>query len=391
MNRRPRLLVMASTFPSSAEDGTPGFVRDLAVQESLEYDTIVLVPRVPGAARREESDGLVIRRFRYFPRRFEDLANGAILDNLRARRVRWLQVPWFFAAEAWSLWRAIRRYRPDVLHVHWIIPQGLAALLTGRRVPWVVTTLGGDVYALNDPISSRLKRAVLRRSRAVTTMNEDMRARLVALGAPADATYVLPMGADVDAIRAAAAGSTRVPGRVLFVGRLVEKKGVAVLLDAATLLRDQPGWSMEIVGDGPLRADLESRAAGLPVAFAGALGRSQLAAAYASADVVVFPSVPAASGDQHGLLVALLDAMAVGATIVASRMPGIDAAITDGESGVLVPPGDPRALADALRRLLDDAGLRERLGKAAAARSDEFSVAATGERYRRLLREAMNR
>ena len=391
MNRRPRLLVMASTFPSSAEDGTPGFVRDLAVQESLEYDTIVLVPRVPGAARREESDGLVIRRFRYFPRRFEDLANGAILDNLRARRVRWLQVPWFFAAEAWSLWRAIRRYRPDVLHVHWIIPQGLAALLTGRRVPWVVTTLGGDVYALNDPISSRLKRAVLRRSRAVTTMNEDMRARLVALGAPADATYVLPMGADVDAIRAAAAGATRVPGRVLFVGRLVEKKGVAVLLDAATLLRDQPGWSMEIVGDGPLRADLESRAAGLPVAFAGALGRSQLAAAYASADVVVFPSVPAASGDQDGLPVALLEAMAVGATIVASRMPGIDAAITDGESGVLVPPGDPRALADALRRLLDDAGLRERLGKAAAARSDEFSVAATGERYRRLLREAMNR
>lgn len=382
---------MASTFPSSAEDGTPGFVRDLAVQESLEYDTIVLVPRVPGAARREESDGLVIRRFRYFPRRFEDLANGAILDNLRARRVRWLQVPWFFAAEAWSLWRAIRRYRPDVLHVHWIIPQGLAALLTGRRVPWVVTTLGGDVYALNDPISSRLKRAVLRRSRAVTTMNEDMRARLVALGAPADATYVLPMGADVDAIRAAAAGATRVPGRVLFVGRLVEKKGVAVLLDAATLLRDQPGWSMEIVGDGPLRADLESRAAGLPVAFAGALGRSQLAAAYASADVVVFPSVPAASGDQDGLPVALLEAMAVGATIVASRMPGIDAAITDGESGVLVPPGDPRALADALRRLLDDAGLRERLGKAAAARSDEFSVAATGERYRRLLREAMNR
>ena len=148
---------------------------------------------------------------------------------------------------------------------------------------------------------------------------------------------------------------------------------------------------MEIVGDGPLRADLESRAAGLPVAFAGALGRSQLAAAYASADVVVFPSVPAASGDQDGLPVALLEAMAVGATIVASRMPGIDAAITDGESGVLVPPGDPRALADALRRLLDDAGLRERLGKAAAARSDEFSVAATGERYRRLLREAMNR
>lgn len=390
MNRRPRLLVIASTFPASAEDGTPGFVRDLAAQEAHEFDTVVLVPRVPGATRREAAGDLTVERFRYFPRRWEDLADGAILDNLRARRSRWLQVPSFFVAETWALWRAVRRYRPDVLHVHWMIPQGVAALLSGGRVPWVVTTLGGDVYALKDPISTRLKRAVLRRSCAVTTMNEDMRTRLVALGAPPAATSVLPMGADVDAIRSAAAGTARVPGRVLFVGRLVEKKGAAVLLDAVARLADQPDWSFQVVGDGPLRGDLERRAAGMPVTFTGALGRSRLAMAYASAEVVVFPSVPATSGDQDGLPVALLEAMAVGATIVASRMPGIDSAIADEDSGLLVPPGQPQALADALRRLLGDAGLRERLGKAASARSEEFSVAATGERYRRLLREAMN-
>jgi colanic acid/amylovoran biosynthesis glycosyltransferase len=382
---------MASTFPASTEDGTPGFVSDLAAEEAREFETLVLVPRVPGAVRRETARGMTVERFRYFPRRWEDLADGAILDNLRTRPSRWLQVPAFFAAETWALWRAVRRYRPDVLHVHWMVPQGVAALLAGRRVPWVLTTHGGDVYALKDPVSLRLKRAVLRRSRAVTTMNDDMRARLVALGAPVGSTRVLPMGADVDAIRAAAAGTERVPGRIVFVGRLVEKKGLAVLLDALRQLADLAGWELYVAGDGPLRADLERRADGLPVRFLGAVGRSQVAAALASAEVVVFPSVPASSGDQDGLPVALMEAMALGAAIVASRMPGIEAALVPEENGLLTPPGDGAALAEALRRLLTDPALRERLGKAASARGDEFSVAAAGERYRALLVEAMRR
>jgi colanic acid/amylovoran biosynthesis glycosyltransferase len=363
----------------------------------------VLVPRVPGAARSETVAGVAVRRFRYFPRRWEDLAHGAIIENLRSRRWRWLQVPSFIAAEAWALRRAVRQHRPDVLHIHWMLPQGVAALFAARRVPWVVTTLGGDVYALQDPVSLWFKRAVLRRSRAVTAMNEDMKDRLVQLGAPPEATSVLPMGADVDAIRAAGAGVARVPGRVLFVGRLVEKKGAAILLDAVRRLAglapsagqdepagkdSSPGWSLHVVGDGPLRGRLEAAAAGLPVTFTGALGRSQLAAEYAAADVVVFPSVPAASGDQDGLPVALLEAMASGCAVVASALPGIDAAVVDEQSGLLVPPGDAGALAAALHRLLSDAALRERLGKAATTRADDYSVAAVAARYRDVLRRA---
>ena len=388
MTRRPRLLVMASTFPAAAEDGTPGFVRDLAAHQATEFDTVVLVPRVPGAPRREEINGITVERFAYFPRRWEDLADGAIIENLRSRRSRWLQVPPFFAAEIVALRRAIRTYRPDVLHVHWMIPQGVAALVAGRKIPWLVTTLGGDVYALNDPVSKRLKRAVLSRSRAVTTMNDDMKDRLIGLGAPATATSVVPMGADVDAVRAAGAGVARRSNRIMFVGRLVEKKGCAVLIEAVRQLGDD--WSLQIVGDGPLRADLERQAAGLPVEFAGSLGRQRLSAAYAEASVAVFPSVAAASGDQDGLPVALLEAMAAGCAVVASRMPGIDAAVVDGESGLLVPPGDATALAAALRRLLDDPGLRDRLAMAAYDRGDQFSVAAAGARYRALLHEVLD-
>jgi colanic acid/amylovoran biosynthesis glycosyltransferase len=391
MTRRPRLLVVASTFPAEAEDGTPAFVRDLAVEQAREFDTVVLVPRVPGSARRESISGVTIERFGYFPRRWEDLADGAIIENLRSRPSRWLQVGPFLAAETWALRRAVRRHRPDVLHVHWMIPQGAAALVAARRLPWLVTTLGGDVYALRDPLSRRLKAAVLRRARAVTTMNDDMRARLVALGADPSRTAVLPMGVDVDAFAAVAAATGREPGRILFVGRLVEKKGAAVLLDAARSLSDLPGWELHVVGDGPLRAGLERAAAGLPVVFHGALGRSRLARMYASSQVVVFPSVPAASGDQDGLPVALLEAMATGCAVVASRMPGLDAAVVDGESGLLVPAGDVPALSAALRRVLTERDLAARLGAGAVRRADDFSLAATGRRYRDLLRSMLGR
>ncbi len=381
--------MLASTFPARPGDGTPGFVRDLAAVEATDFDTVVLVPRVRGAARSEVVDGLRVERFAYFPRRWEDLADGAIIENLRARRSRVLQVPFFVLFETLAVRRWVRRHRPDVLHVHWVVPQGVAALLAARKVPWLVTTLGGDVYALKDPVSLRLKRAVLTRAKAVTTMNRDMRDRLVALGADADHTLVLPMGADVDGVRRGGAGVTRIAGRLLFVGRLVEKKGLAVLLDA---LRDLPGgWSLDVAGDGPLRADLERRASGLPVTFLGQTTKADLARLYATCEILVAPSVPAASGDQDGLPVALLEAMAAGCAVVASEIAGINEAIVDGESGLLVAPGSQAGLTAALATLLADPVLRARYGAAASARAQEYSVEALGRRYVALLHEVVGR
>ena len=365
--RRPRLVVVASTFPGLRGDGTPEFIRDLSLRLGAEFDTVVLVPRVPDAPAREEASGVVIERFRYFPRRWEDLAHGAIIENLRSRPTRWLQVGPFVLAEAFRLWRLVRRHRPDVVHIHWIIPQGLAAMLTARGTPWVVTTLGGDVYALNDPVTRRMKRAVLRRACAVTTMNADMRDRLIEAGAAPATTFVQPLGADLAAIRAMGAGEKRIPGRVLFVGRMVEKKGLAVLLDAVRRLPEGLDWSLQVAGDGPLRAELEAQASGLPIEFTGSASREDLARAYARSSVMVVPSVPASSGDQDGLPTVLLEAMGAGCAIVASDLPGIDEAVEHRVNGLLVPPADPDKLAGALAEVLTDTDLAEELGRTAAA------------------------
>lgn len=386
--RRPRLLVVASTYPAATEDGTPAFVRDIALEMAAEFDTMILVPRIPGAPRHERVHDVQIRRFAYFPRRWEDLAQGAILENLRARRSRWLQVAPFVLGEALALRRCLREHRPDVVHLHWMIPQGIAALLVARGRSWVVTTLGGDVYALQDPLSRWTKRAVLRRASAVTTMNEDMRRRLIALGAAPDSTHVMPMGVDLRRVQAAAGTVERDPTRLLFAGRLVEKKGAEILLEAVRGLAADVEWSLDIVGDGPLRAALERAAAGLPVRFHGQLHRAELYRLYHGAGVVVVPSVTAASGDQDGLPVVLLEAMGAGAAVVASDLPGINEAVTDRRTGLLVRPANAAALRTALVDVLGDPELRDRLGTAARTEAERFSLVSTGERYRAVLRAA---
>lgn len=355
---------------------------DLSLRLGRAFDTTILVPRVPGTSRHEEIEGVHVRRFAYFPRRWEDLANGAIIENLRAKPSRWLQVLPFLVAEAIQLRRLIRRERPDVVHLHWVVPQGVAALLVGRSVPWVVTTLGGDVYALNGRLARALKGRVLRRARAVTTMNADMRERVIALGADEETTYVQPLGADLDSIRELVRpDQARVPARILFVGRLVEKKGAKVLIDAVRQLPADLRWTLEIVGDGPLADGLKAQAAGLPVTFRGAASREELANAYARSTVIVVPSVPAESGDQDGLPTVLLEAMGSGVAVVASDLPGLNEAVVDGETGLLVPPKDPDALAKALRAMLTDDSLRTHLAEAARRRSGEYTIDLCAQRF----------
>ncbi len=389
---RPALLVLASTFPARTGDGTPSFVRDLAVGLADRFAPRVLIPAVPGGAADEAGDGISVTRYRFFPRRWEDLAAGAILENVRAKKSRLLQVPFLMTAQFFAVRRAVRTERPAVIHAHWIIPQGLVARWAAPRVPLVVTTLGGDLYALGDPVSRSLKRSVLRRARAVTVMNADMRERAIALGANPDTTHVMPMGAQVAQFASAAAGrATRTadgPVRLLAVGRLVEKKGFHLLLEALSTV-DPTTWHLTIVGDGPERPTLEAAAADLPVDFVGQLTREALTRADAEADVAVFPSVRAASGDQDGLPVALLEVMASGCAVVVSDLPGLDEAVEPGVSGLSVPSGDVATLRDALATVIGDPALRASLGAGAAVRAQSFDVAAVSDGYAAVLEAAI--
>lgn len=379
---RPRLIVMASTFPVHRNDGVPAFVLDIAREQAREFDVTVLTPMVPGAPRSERLDGVDVVRFRYFFSRWEDLADGAILDNLRANPTRWLQVLPLVIGQAQALRRLVRQTPPAAIHAHWVIPQGLVAALVAPRVPTIVTTHGADIYALNNPVLVRVKSWVLRRAARVSTVNADMVKRLVSWRVPASRIDLLPMGVDLDHARSANTGLMRERGRIVVVGRLVEKKGIAVLVDALRKHITHRDAAVTVVGDGPLRAQLERQARGWRVRFLGQLGRDDVLREMGHSSVFVIPSIEAASGDREGLPVVLLEAAAMGAAIVASDLPGINEALQHGTSALLVPAGDAEALGAAIDRLLSDDALRQRLGRGAQQRAELYSVTRIGASYR---------
>jgi len=256
-------------------------------------------------------------------------------------------------------------------------------------VPVVVTTHGGDIYALRAAPLVRLKRWIFGRSAHVTTVNSEMRERLTEWGVPESRSTVIPMGVDLGPARDTRARVAPQEHHVVAVGRLVEKKGFGNLIEALRGLGDDVPWRLTVVGDGPYRAQLEQQAAGLPVTFLGQRGRTEVLETLASATVVAVPSIPAANGDQEGLPVTLLEAAAVGAAIVASDLPGIRDVVQDDVSGVLVPPGDVPALRAALQRVLTDDAARSRYQEQAVVSAAEFSTERIGERYRAVLRAAI--
>jgi glycosyltransferase involved in cell wall biosynthesis len=175
---------------------------------------------------------------------------------------------------------------------------------------------------------------------------------------------------------------------LLAVGRLVEKKGFHVLLEAVARIKFP--FRLRIIGEGPERGRLTNMitANGLTkrVTLDGAMTHRELPDAYAEAHVVVVPSIQDESGDRDGLPNVVLEAMASGRAVIASRISAIGCAVTHGETGLLVPPSDALALASALEQLGPHPALREQLGRNGRARVErDYEVGRCTERFQRLL------
>ena len=226
---RPPLLVLTSTFPSSADDGTPPFVFQLCSHLLRYFDVTVLTPAVRNAPQTDALQGVSVRRFRYFwPRSLERLADGAILENLSRRRWLYLQAPFLLLFELIAAFRLARAKRPAVIHAHWFIPQGIVAAIVGRvlKIPVVITAHGGDVYGLRGRAWHALRRALASRCDAVTVVSQDMATNLPGVTSRRrEPPHVMSMGVETQRFASCPEPSRRSHPTVLFVGRLAEKKG----------------------------------------------------------------------------------------------------------------------------------------------------------------------
>ena len=308
------------------------------------------------------------------------------VDRVALPILGWLSRVSFFCA--FLVWATGNRRHFHVIHAH-STSAGLTAGLVGclLRKPVVVKVTGMQaVAALSDRRPAwRLRRWVLDRTATVlVAVSTEMSHALSAVGIGGDRCVLIPNGVRMEpsgpgdraATKTAWLG-TAASDVVLYVGRLIEVKGVRALLRAWSAMPRRDTAMLLIVGDGPLRPELErevaARGLGASVRFLGS--HPDVTAFYLMADVFVLPSV------SEGLSNALLEAMVAGLAVVASDVGGNREVVENSVSGFLVDWTDPSSSAGLVATLLDDAELRRRVGEAACRRASSFSIAAVAERY----------
>ena len=385
---KPRVLVLATTMPVVPDDGTPQFVLDLSIGLQQTFDVCIITPRV-GASRREEViQGVAVRRFAYFPRRWESLADGAILPNIKARPLTALQAPFLLAAHLWAALRIGRRWRPDMIHAHWLLPGGLIGFAAAKllSIPYIVTVHGADAFAMQGAALQWLKRVVMRNARVVGLTSAALAEAVPSV--PSVPQPIIPMGVDVEAFAAGVGERAPVAGRLLFVGRLAQKKGVDVLLRA---LADLDNGSLAIAGDGPdereLRALTEQLGLGDRVTFLGRVSRAQLREELRRAFAVVVPSRVASDGDQDTTPLVMSESMSAAVPVIASRLGGLGEQIEHGVTGLLAEPDSVSSLAAVLREAVADPESTAKLGLVAQERirGSVLDIRSTTARYTEIL------
>ena len=384
MEQKKKLLVTASTFPRWEGDTEPRFILDLSKHMLDEFDVTVLVPASPGAKDEEILEGVKVIRYHYFPiHQWETLCYpGAIVPRIKQKKIRILLVPFLFMSLWFHLFKLLPEY--DIVHSHWLIPQGIVQSFFKK--PYIVTGHGGDVTSLNKGVLRKLKIRCLKNAKHVTVVSEHLKQKVQEL-VPEIEPSVISMGVDTSKF----GKQYCVPNyfgqdgkkAVLFVGRLVEIKGVTYLIEA---MKDLDAV-LVIVGDGPLRENLEKQANECrdKIIFLGAKTHDELRTIYASSDVFVMPSITTEDGAKEGFGLVILEAMASGLAVVASNSGGIPKIIQDGVNGLLCEEKNIEDIRNALKICIQDEKRKGKIVLGAYETLKEYDYSTITRKYCKLI------
>jgi glycosyltransferase involved in cell wall biosynthesis len=397
--RKLKICVIGSTFPRHEGDHeVPWLRKSVNLITERGHDVTVAVPSFEGL-RSHRIDGVRVLRFRYAPRRFENLTHDQGAPNkLHNPLYNLLALPYIVMGIInLAIWSARERF--DVIHVHWPFPHGLFAVIPALMGVKVVSTCHGAELALGRKkkwIRSVLS-WLLRKSDVVGCNSSHTAGEIKAVSARA--ATIIPYGATTR-IEPAGTKLEKSPGEpatILFSGRLIQRKGLPYLIRTIPELLKHRPVKLVITGNGDRREELEklTRELGLEssVTFRGFVSNEELGELYRTCDLYVHPAIFDDKGDTEGLGVVLIEALMNERPVVASAVGGIVDVIEHEETGLLVPEKDEPALAAAILRLLGDPELAERLGKAGsrfAERHFDWSriTDETEELYYRAMRDA---
>lgn len=384
------VLVFSHLFPTPGRTTRAPFVveqmlalRRLGVQQAV----VAPVPWAPPLLCRT-------RRFQ----KHDGVPRTASVEGIAVTYPRSLVLPRaaLFSAYGWSYYlgcrraveRMVHQHGIDLIHAHTIMPDGFAAALLGRDfgLPVVCTAHGSDlkVYPARSPAAAWATSWALRRVDQLITVSEDLAQIAQALAGPLP-IHVIHNGADESLFAPRPKNTARAKlglpldqQVVLFAGNLVEIKGVEYLLEAVAKLRRET-MLVCMLGDGELRTKLASLSARLGISqqchFAGARPHDELGFWFSAADCFVLPSL------SEGFPTVLAEATMSGVPVVATAVGGVPEVIENGRTGLLVPPGNSSALAEAIRAILDNVvPVRDMVERAQIRARNELTWAANARK-----------
>lgn len=382
--------MLSSTYPRWADDSEPSFVHELSRRIANGMDVTVLCPSATSAATVENMDGVRIVRYRYAPKFMETLVhNGGIVNNIRSKPWKIGLLPSFLLSQVvTALWLCVRS-RPDVIHAHWVIPQGVVAALVSacfrKEIPFVVTSHGTDLWSFKSRVFKRVKAWVCRSASVVTVVSRALERELKEQVGEFNNIVVAPMGVDLEN-RFSPSSSNTIPKRqIISVGRLIESKGVEYLVKAIPqVAKKYPDVRVLIVGDGPDRKRLQDLAGEHGVAefleFKGTVSHDHLPNLFHSSAVFVAPFI------QEGLGLVCIEALGSGCPVVASDIPAVSD-ITETSAKIhLVPPMNSRAIANAVCEVLSNLNAELDVARRSnASLQAKFSWEPVSDNYARIL------
>jgi glycosyltransferase involved in cell wall biosynthesis len=371
-----KILITTSTFPRWKGDSEPPFISDMAQALSRYFKVFVLAPHAKGANKKETWGEVEISRFSYFmPYSWQRLCyNGGIFANLLKSKLNYLLIPVLFFFEMIAVIRLIKKENIKLLYANFVLPQGFVGVFLKRfiKVPVIINVLGGDV-AIKNSVLRYLVKYSLKRANHVVALTPALQNEINRLNIGQIDVTIMPLGVYSDmfspGFRDEKIRQKYVSNNdplLLFVGRLVEKKGVSYLIKAfPEVLKKFDKSKLLIIGNGLLANDLRRIVEELNVTdsvyFEGDIDNKKLPQYYASADIFIGPSVIPESGDLEGQGVVFLEAMASGCCTIGTNIGGIPMSVVNEKSGLLVDQKNSQQISQAVIRILEDSTLRNRL------------------------------
>jgi glycosyltransferase involved in cell wall biosynthesis len=361
------ILVVTSVYPMTADGNHGAFVREanLRLQPSVAKFT-VFAPAYEGC-KSHVLDGIQVYRFRYCPKRFENLARDGAPTKLQRQPLYLLAAALYIFLGTLQLFWVCQKEKPDLLQIHWPFPHGLMALpaSTLLGIPMIFSFHGAELMLANKfGFVADILRWLLPFAKGVTA-NSSFTCALIRKLYDKPIT-IIPYGLTIEAKPPKEHPPEQVP-TLLFVGRLDERKGLRYLLEALPLVLLQQPVRLHVVGKGILEQEikLQCQTMGLNnyVEFLGFVSKDELANQYASCDIFVLPAIVDSKGDTEGLGIVMIEALAHQKPVIASAVGGIVDVIQSGITGLLIPQKDPQALAEAILTLLKDPVKAQAMGQ----------------------------